>query len=334
MKKTGWCSCWNGMNQIKILLLSPWLFARWVLYRFRWLSLCPQKVAFSLNGFFLMWFFKCQSIKCFQTLAPFKSCWILKSCFFFWLNPNNYIVIPLLKSIVGPDLNGIMLISERQEEHSFSKYNTVCFIPVELDFASYSFILVFTPHVRTQAVAEWGKRKKMAKRFRGSSSVWACAHHAHHYPACISVCVLEHLNHRAGIMFNYTCNNFKVSLDRETICMLITMTGVIAENKSYSCSLIRPDISALPLSAFPVDAETTCWRWKLFSGRGLAWNAGDVRALAVGGSVLSRFILLKGTSRCRRQGCWGGWAWCHLSHSMDLYSYHGWTVLRSVTPSS
>lgn len=116
---------------------------------------------------------------------------------------------------------------------------------------------------------------------RGSSSVCACARHAHHYPACISVCVLEHLNHRAEIMFNYTCNNFKVSLDRETICMLITMTGVIAENKSYSCSLIRPDISALPLSAFPVDAETTCWRWKLFSGRGLACNAGDVRALAV-----------------------------------------------------
>lgn len=116
---------------------------------------------------------------------------------------------------------------------------------------------------------------------RGSSSVCACARHAHHYPACISVCVLEHLNHRAEIMFNYTCNNFKVSLDRETICMLITMTGVIAENKSYSCSLIRPDISALPLSAFLVDTETTCWRWKLFSQRGLAWNAGDGRALAV-----------------------------------------------------
>lgn len=81
-----------------------------------------------------------------------------------WLNPYNCAVIPLLKSIAGPDLNSMMLIMERQEEHSCSIYNTVCFIRVEIDFPSYSFILVFTPHVRTQAVTEWGKSKKMASR--------------------------------------------------------------------------------------------------------------------------------------------------------------------------
>lgn len=91
-------------------------------------------------------------------------------------------------------------------------------------------------------------------------------------------------------MFNYTCNNFKVSLDRETICMLITMTVVIAENKSYSCSLIGPDILALPQSAFAVDAETTFGRWKLFPGRVLAWNMGDIRDLFSLGSSCSRAL--------------------------------------------
>lgn len=154
----------------------------------------------------------------------------------------------------------------------------------------------------------------------GSSSVCACAPDAHHYPARVSVCVLEHLNHRAQIMFNYTCNNFQISLDRETICMLITMTVVIAENKSYSCSLIRSDISALPQSAFAVYAETTPWRWKLFLGMVLAWTAGDVRALAVDLSSLG-----PSCSRALQDvnGRDAGVAEHDLRRSMDLYFYHG-----------
>lgn len=174
----------------------------------------------------------------------------------------------------------------------------VCFLCVALHLASCSFILVSATHVRTQGVTEMRKHRGNGLTFvHGSSSVCACARDAHHHPARVSVCVLEHLNHRAQIMFNYTCNNFQISLDRETICMLITMMVVIAENKSYSCSLIRSDISALPQSAIAVYAETSLWCWKLFLGRVLAWTAGDVRAR---GCVLSRFIVLKGTPRCWR----------------------------------
>lgn len=48
-------------------------------------------------------------------------------------------------------------------------------------------------------------------------------------PHC--VCVLQHLNHREEIRFNYTCNNFQVSEGLEAIYMLILMTAVMTCNK-------------------------------------------------------------------------------------------------------
>lgn len=50
------------------------------------------------------------------------------------------------------------------------------------------------------------------------------------------VCVLGHLNHRAEIRFNYTCNNFSVSIGPETIYMLISMTAVMTCNKKTSAA--------------------------------------------------------------------------------------------------
>lgn len=73
-----------------------------------------------------------------------------------------------------------------------------------------------------------------------------------------SVCVLEHLNQRAEIRFNYTCNNFWVSMGPETICMLISMTAVMTCNKGNICCLIKSDIRALQQSAFAICPETTC----------------------------------------------------------------------------
>lgn len=75
---------------------------------------------------------------------------------------------------------------------------------------------------------------------------------------CSTQCVLEHLNRRVEIRFNYTCNNFKVSMGRETICMLISMTVVMTCNKSNICCLIKSDIRVLPKSAFAIRLETTC----------------------------------------------------------------------------
>lgn len=83
--------------------------------------------------------------------------------------------------------------------------------------------------------------------------VCVCAQYVHHL-----VCVLEHLNHRAEIRFNYTCNNFKVSMGRETICMLISMTVVMTCNKSNICCMIKSDIRALPQSVFAIHPESTC----------------------------------------------------------------------------
>lgn len=81
---------------------------------------------------------------------------------------------------------------------------------------------------------------------------------------CSTRYVLEHLNHRVEIRFNYTCNNFKVSMGRETICMLISMTVVMTYNKSNICCLIKSDIKVLPKSAFAIRPETTCYPGKSF----------------------------------------------------------------------
>lgn len=73
-----------------------------------------------------------------------------------------------------------------------------------------------------------------------------------------NVCVLEHLNHRGEIRFNYTCNNFQVPIGPETICMLISMTAAMTCNKDNICCLIKPDIRTLQQSAFAICPEITC----------------------------------------------------------------------------
>lgn len=85
--------------------------------------------------------------------------------------------------------------------------------------------------------------------------VYVCSYvHTIFSPPCVlsSVCVLEHLNHRVEIRFNYTCNNFEVSKGLETICMLISLTAVMACNKGNICCLIKSDIRVLPQSAFAI----------------------------------------------------------------------------------
>lgn len=91
-----------------------------------------------------------------------------------------------------------------------------------------------------------------------------------------TTCVLEHLNHRLESRFNYTRNNFRVSMGREAICMLISVTAVMTCNKSNICCLIKSDIRALPKSSLRYSPWNYLLAEKILLGKVLAANTDDV----------------------------------------------------------